>query len=96
MHEVCFEGDIARRGTFVGTINYVAPEMIKTNSASMASDIWSLGCIIYKMLTGFVPFPGIDEQKVFNKILSKEIDYPDYLSCEAVALIDSMLMLNPA
>lgn len=50
--------DMERRGTFVGTLNFVAPEMIKYNEACLATDLWSTGCIIFKMLTGVVPFPG--------------------------------------
>jgi serine/threonine protein kinase len=38
-----------RKGTFVGTVNYLAPEMIKECEASCASDLWALGCIIFKM-----------------------------------------------
>jgi 3-phosphoinositide dependent protein kinase-1 len=56
--EIAMEPDHERRGTFVGTLNYVAPEMIQNNSAGMGTDIWSLGCIIYKLLTGSVPFTG--------------------------------------
>lgn len=54
-----------RKGTFVGTINYLAPEMINNSSASMATDIWALGCIFFKMLTGSVPFTGTNTIKVF-------------------------------
>jgi serine/threonine protein kinase len=39
-----------RKGTMVGTVNYMAPEMIKDNAASMATDIWCFGCIIFKYL----------------------------------------------
>ena len=46
------EADFERRGTFVGTLNYVAPEMIQSNDATLSTDIWSMGCIIYKILTG--------------------------------------------
>ncbi len=79
----------------MGTINYVAPEMIQKNAASMATDIWSLGCIIYKLLTGNVPFTGTNSYLVFQKILKKDLEYPEFLSVDAVALIDSLLMLNP-
>ena len=62
MIEVKYEVDqvdhMERRGTFVGTMNYLAPEMIINNSASMATDIWSLGCMIFKCITGNVPFTG--------------------------------------
>ena len=54
-----------RKGTMVGTVNYMAPEMIKDNSASMATDLWCLGCIFFKMLTGQVPFTGTQTYKVF-------------------------------
>lgn len=47
-----------RRGTFVGTAYYVSPEMLQVNQATQASDLWALGCIIYKMLTGREPFQG--------------------------------------
>jgi 3-phosphoinositide dependent protein kinase-1 len=83
-----------RRGTFVGTVNYLAPEMIEKNSASMATDIWSLGCIIFKLITGNVPFTGIDPNLVFQKILKKDIDFPEYLSVDAVSFIDSLLMIT--
>jgi len=69
--------------------------MIKNNEATMATDIWTLGCIIFKMLTGQVPFTGTNSYKVFQKILAKDIDFPEYLSVEAVALIDSMIMIDP-
>jgi serine/threonine protein kinase len=59
--EVKYEpGHMERRGTFVGTVNYLAPEMSEKNAASMATDKWSLGCIIFKMITGNVAFTGID------------------------------------
>lgn len=94
--EIQYEPDhMERRGTFVGTINYLAPEMIQNNAASMATDIWSLGCIIFKLITGNVPFTGTNSMLVFQKILKKDIDFPEYLSVDAVSLIDSMLMINP-
>ena len=44
------------RGTFVGTPYYVAPEMLESNASGPATDLWALGCIVYQMLTGEVPF----------------------------------------
>ena len=54
-----------RRGTFVGTAFYVSPEMLKDNVALPGSDLWALGCIIFKMLTGDVPFNGATDYKTF-------------------------------
>jgi 3-phosphoinositide dependent protein kinase-1 len=50
------EKEEGRKGTFVGTALYVSPEMLNDNVAYPASDIWALGCTIYKMLTGEAPF----------------------------------------
>ena len=47
-----------RRGTLVGTLNYFAPEMILNHHATLETDLWALGCIIFKMITGNVPFTG--------------------------------------
>jgi serine/threonine protein kinase len=97
LQENVFESDVdkERRGTFVGTVNYLAPEMIHNNTASMSTDIWSFGCIVYKMLTGNVPFSGTDTYKVYKKIMNKEINYPAYISKDAKALIESLTILNP-
>ena len=54
-------GNNERRGTFVGTVNFIAPVMIKECESTLASDLWALGCIIFKMYTGKVPFPGMSE-----------------------------------
>jgi serine/threonine-protein kinase len=45
-----------RTGTFVGTVNYVAPEQITKGQADARSDVYSLGCLLYESLTGDTPF----------------------------------------
>ena len=44
----------------VGTVNYMTPEMIQESEANMGTDLWALCCIIFKMYTGSVPFPGMN------------------------------------
>ena len=51
--------DIERKGTFVGTVNYLAPEMIKECESSLATDLWALGCIIFKMILLHVTFEAV-------------------------------------
>eukprot|EP00347_Sterkiella_histriomuscorum_P022448 403338451 len=86
-----------RRGTFVGTAFYVSPEMLKENKATSASDLWALGCTIYKMLTGEVPFQGSSDYFTFNMILERKLDWPAdcQISQEAKDLVDQLLQLNP-
>lgn len=44
------------RADFVGTPLYVSPEMLQENLSACSGDIWALGCIIFQMITGDVPF----------------------------------------
>jgi eukaryotic-like serine/threonine-protein kinase len=53
------EERVTRDGAMVGTFDYVAPEQARqSRAADIRSDIYSLGCTIYHMCTGHVPFPG--------------------------------------
>jgi 3-phosphoinositide dependent protein kinase-1 len=90
-------GDIdnERRGTFVGTVNFIAPEMIQEQHSSCASDLWALGCIIFKMVTGKVPFPGMSEAQVFPAILSRKVEWPNDIDPCAKDLIDKLLQVIP-
>ena len=89
--------NMERKGTFVGTVNYMAPEMIKDCQSNLATDLWALGCIIFKMHTGKVPFPGMSEMSCFPTILKRQIDWPKDLELDPVFvdLIDSLLQLDP-
>src|SRR5260370_11385078 len=50
------EGDITNAGTFMGSPHYIAPEQARNNSPDQRCDIYSLGVLLYHMLTGRVPF----------------------------------------
>lgn len=55
----CFadeEQAVRRRNSFVGTAQYVSPELLTDKKACPASDLWALGCIIYQMVAGITPF----------------------------------------
>ena len=59
--------------SFVGTAEYVSPELLLYNKCTRSSDIWALGCMIYQFLEGCPPFRGSNELKTFEKIV--ELDY---------------------
>ncbi len=48
---------LTRSGAFMGTIDYVAPEVIRGEPATAASDIYALTCVVYECLSGTIPFP---------------------------------------
>lgn len=65
--------DLTRHGTMIGTPDYTAPEQIRSSSgADVRSDLYSLGCTLYHMLTGVAPFQGLDITEVIHHQLNCE------------------------
>lgn len=62
--------------------------MLEESLTLPASDLWALGCIIFRMHTGRVPFQGPTEIMTFEKILTREIQWPDNINLDARDLID--------
>lgn len=84
-----------RRASFVGTAQYVSPEILKGNASHLSTDLWSFGCIIYQMLAGCPPFRGATEYLIFQKILNEDYDFPDNFDSRAKDLISKLLRFNP-
>ena len=62
-----------RRNSFVGTAQYVSPEILTNSGSSKAIDLWALGCIIYQMVTGIPPFQAQNEYLIFQKVTKQTI-----------------------
>ncbi|CAI2359939.1 unnamed protein product [Moneuplotes crassus] len=88
------EKALLRMQTRAGTAFFMAPEVIQGNY-SYACDMWSCGCILYLMLSGYAPFDGETQEEIFETILNSQIDFGDpewdNVSDEAKDLVCSLL-----
>lgn len=85
--------------TKAGSVNYLSPEIIsrKNLNASPALDVWAIGCILYSILIGSLPFADKNEKVLMKKIVSQEVEFPKNvkISGEVTDLIKKMLNKNP-
>lgn len=84
-----------RAQSFVGTAEYVSPELLTDKNACKASDLWAFGCIIYQLLAGRPPFKAANEYMTFQKIVGLEYSFPDGFPPLAKDLVERLLVLDP-
>lgn len=85
-----------RAMSFVGTAEYVSPELLTDKNACKASDLWAFGCIIYQLLAGRPPFKAPNEYLTFQKIVALDYTFPDGFPEVARDLIERLLVLDPS
>ncbi|RYP92423.1 hypothetical protein DL770_001440 [Monosporascus sp. CRB-9-2] len=88
--------DDSRAASFVGTAEYVSPELLTNKNACKASDLWAFGCIIYQLLAGRPPFKAGSEYLTFQKIVNLEYEFPPGFPPAARDLVERCLVLDPA
>jgi serine/threonine protein kinase len=69
---------VTAAGALVGTLEYVAPERIRGERATPASDLYSLGCTLFECVTGSPPFTGVNQMMILTGHLQEEAPNPSW------------------
>ncbi|KAK9448362.1 kinase-like domain-containing protein [Limtongia smithiae] len=85
-----------RASSFVGTAEYVSPELLNDKSACKASDLWAFGCILFQLLCGRPPFKANNEYQTFQKIIKLDYTFPPEFPPVAKDLVANLLLLDPS
>ncbi|CAA0829672.1 Serine/threonine-protein kinase KIPK [Striga hermonthica] len=88
----------ARSNSFVGTHEYLAPEIIKGEGHGSAVDWWTLGIFLYELLYGKTPFKGVDNEETLTNVVVRELGFPEgpqIVGFRARDLIRRLLVKEP-
>ncbi|PON42832.1 Serine/threonine protein kinase [Parasponia andersonii] len=87
----------ARSNSFVGTHEYLAPEIIKGEGHGAAVDWWTFGIFLYELLYGRTPFKGSNNEETLANVVLQTLKFPDtpIVSIQARDLIRGLLVKEP-
>ncbi|KAJ5077517.1 non-specific serine/threonine protein kinase [Anaeramoeba ignava] len=95
LSKVIRSGPNSEAKTLCGTPEYLAPEILLTQTQTSAVDYWSLGTILFEMLHGMPPFYSENVSEIYDKILNQKLLVANALSPEAQSLLKSFIKRNP-
>lgn len=82
--------------SMLGTVEYMAPEVIQGKKYGKAVDWWSLGALGFDLMTGHPPFRGPNHAKIQDNIVRQKLALPFFLSPDAKDLLTRLLRKDPA
>ena len=91
---------LTKYGTTVGTTAYMSPEQAKGDNIDHRTDLWSLGIVLYEMLTAQMPFKGEYDQAVIYSVLNESPEpvnkFKDDVPTDLLDIINRLLQKNPS
>ncbi|OBA19109.1 kinase-like protein [Metschnikowia bicuspidata var. bicuspidata NRRL YB-4993] len=85
-----------RAKSFVGTAEYVSPELLESKYCGKPGDLWAFGCILYQMIAGKPPFKATNEYLTFQKITKLQYAFSAGFPLILRDLIKQILVLQPS
>ncbi|KAG2735346.1 hypothetical protein G9P44_001560 [Scheffersomyces stipitis] len=82
-------------GTFCGTPEFMAPEIIAGKPYDRSVDWWAFGVLLFQMLLCQSPFKGDDEDEIFNAIEHDDVKYPISMPRQTVLVLQALLTKDP-
>jgi serine/threonine protein kinase len=90
--KVAGEQKVTQVNKIVGTVEFMAPELIQGKDASSASDIYAMGVTLYEMILGKLPFESDTDFNLMQAILKKKISPPDKLNAAVPKVLSDIIM----
>jgi len=84
-----------KRDTFCGTLDYLAPEMIKGTGHDESVDMWTMGVLLYELLTGQSPFGSTSKETTCKRIIQVDLFFPEAMDMDGRDLISKLCRKDP-